>query len=483
MRIRKGSQVEVWIQEAASPVGAWRGGEVQWGNGHSYVLRWHDGGPDSTRISRKSVRPRPPPAPVPANLDAGDMVEVFDEEDCLWKCAEVERAPADGRQFRVKVVGAPRVLTVAPNHLRLRQMLRDDDVWVLLHKVRPRSQPPPSLSLLAPRRGFICASIDVPSLTPRLDSLIQDNQIAGPSATPLRVNGNGHYKPAGPPGLGGASATPLRANGIGYGKDFNPILKKRSPGMFDAKPVANGQRFEDARKKKLCVREEPKLEVEVIDTPKVCMNKQDEISSSSSSSSSSEEEEDSDEDDCDVVGTGSNSDHNEHQQQLQQLDDNNDQDGDSESVSSSDDSSSDSDDSSDSRTRSDNADDRATAAAPVSAPTGDDDHQKPADLLQPFREKDDHRVDDVVVSFGSWGRPPLTDEKAVVQDQIHCLELEAYTALTRAFHASSDALTWEKAELLTDLRKHLNISNDEHLQVINAVSNRKGRRFGRPGNF
>ncbi|KAK3164756.1 hypothetical protein QOZ80_1AG0024180 [Eleusine coracana subsp. coracana] len=447
MRIRKGSQVEVWIQEAASPVGAWRGGEVQWGNGHSYVLRWHDGGPDSARISRKSVRPRPPPAPVPADLDAGDMVEVFDEEDCLWKCAEVERAPADDRQFRVKVVGAPRALTVAPNHLRLRQMLRDDDVWVLLHK---------------------------------------DDQIAGPSATPLRVNGNGHYKPAGP-GLGGASATPLRANGNGYGKDFNPILKKRNPSMFDAKPVANGQRFEDTRKKKLCVREEPKLEVEVIDTPKVCLNKQDEISSSSSSSSSSseEEEEDSDEDDCEVVGTGSNSDHDEHQQQLQQLDDNNDQDGDSDSVSSSDDSSSDSDDSSDSRTRSDNSDDRAAAAAPVSAPTGDDDHQKPADLLQlqSFREKDDHGVDDVVVSFGSWGRPPLTDEKAVLQDQIHRLELEAYTALTRAFHASSDALTWEKAELLTDLRKHLNISNDEHLQVINAVSNRKGRRFGRPGNF
>jgi hypothetical protein len=137
MRIRKGSQVEVWIQEAASPVGAWRGGEVQWGNGHSYILRWHDGGPDSGRISRKSVRPRPPPAPVTPDIEAGDMVEVFDEEDSLWKCAEVECAPADGgRQFRVKIVGAPKVLTVAPSLLRLRQILRDDDVWVLLHKVR-----------------------------------------------------------------------------------------------------------------------------------------------------------------------------------------------------------------------------------------------------------------------------------------------------------------------------------------------------------
>ena len=144
MRIRKGSQVEVWTQEAGSPVGAWRVGEVTWGNGHSYTLRWHDGGGEvSGRISRKSVRPRPPPAPVPRDLDAGDMVEVFDDDDCLWKCAEV-RGPAVGgdRRFDVKIVGAAKVLTVPPQRLRMRQVLRDDDVWVALHKVRPS----PSLS-------------------------------------------------------------------------------------------------------------------------------------------------------------------------------------------------------------------------------------------------------------------------------------------------------------------------------------------------
>ena len=50
MRIRKGNQVEVWTQDAASPVGAWRVGEVTWGNGHSYTIRWHDGGEVSGRI-------------------------------------------------------------------------------------------------------------------------------------------------------------------------------------------------------------------------------------------------------------------------------------------------------------------------------------------------------------------------------------------------------------------------------------------------
>ncbi|XP_062208487.1 uncharacterized protein LOC133909978 [Phragmites australis] len=405
MRIKKGSHVEVWTHETASPVGAWRGGEVQWGNGHSYILRWHDGAPDSGRISRKIVRPRPPPAPVPGDLDAGDMVEVFDEDDYLWKCAEVVRAGGDGGgEFRVKIVGSAKVLMVPPHRLRVRQVLRDDDVWVVLHK---------------------------------------DNQIAVASSMPLRANGgrigigegNGGLKPVAP--------------------GFKLFNQKRSLCMLDAKMIGNGMRFED-NSKRLCVKEEPRLEIEVIEVhPNVCLDKQDEMSS----------------EDCDVVGTGSNSNDEHHHHHQQHKEEEEDSDDDSESDSSSGGSSS----SSDSRTRSGDAGDRP--ASPASRPR---DVQK---VDQPRDRKRDH-CDDTAESREIVGANQNDEKWTVVapQGQIHRLEMEAYTALTKAFHASGVALSWEKAELLTDLRVHLHISNDEHLQVINEVLNRKGR-FRRPGNF
>nr|CAB3473561.1 unnamed protein product [Digitaria exilis] len=252
MRIKKGDQVEVWTLEAASPVGAWRVGEVTWGNGHSYTMRWHDGdGEVSGRISRKSVRPRPPPAPVPRDLDAGDMVEVFDDDDCLWKCAEVQDAAADDgdrRRFNIKIVGAAKVLTVPPQRLRIRQVFRDDDVWVALHK---------------------------------------DNQIAVASTMPFHANG-------GKVGMG-----------IGRGKGgckpklpgFTPLLQKRRFGMLGSNTIANGKRFEDTAKR-FCAKEEPRYEVEAI-VPNVFLNKQDEMSS----------------EDCDVVGAGSNANDGQHHQQ------------------------------------------------------------------------------------------------------------------------------------------------------------------------
>ncbi|OEL27112.1 hypothetical protein BAE44_0011870 [Dichanthelium oligosanthes] len=397
MRIRKGSQVEVWTQDAASPVGAWRVGEVTWGNGHSYTLRWDDGdGEVSGRISRKSVRPRPPPAPVPLDLDAGDMVEVFDDDGCLWKCAEVQGAAVDGNhRFDVKVVGAAKVLTVPPQRLRIRQVLRDDDVWVKLHK---------------------------------------DNQITVQSTIPFHANG-GNF-----------------GMGIGRGKGgyksvlagFNPLLQKRSFGMFGSNTIANGKRFEDTTKR-LCAKEEPRYEAEVI-VPNVCLNKQDEMSGEY----------------YDVLGTRSDSDDGHQQQHENEVDD---EESDSESASSSDDSSSDSSNS-DSRTRSIEAGEDC-AAAPASRPCND---QK-ADQLQPIKKEHcDNIAESRVIK-----RETLNNQKATVQERIRRLELEAYTSLMRVFHEYGNALSWEKVELLSDLRGHLHISNDEHLQVLNVILNREGR--------
>lgn len=55
--------------------------------------------------------------------------------------------------------------------------------------------------------------------------------------------------------------------------------------------------------------------------------------------------------------------------------------------------------------------------------------------------------------------------KEVVAERIHRLELNAYNDTLQAMYASGH-LSWEKEELLTNLRISLNISNDEHLMGI-----------------
>ncbi|KAF3640810.1 Protein EMSY-LIKE 3 [Capsicum annuum] len=54
--------------------------------------------------------------------------------------------------------------------------------------------------------------------------------------------------------------------------------------------------------------------------------------------------------------------------------------------------------------------------------------------------------------------------------QIHNLEQEAYGAVLRAFKAQSDALTWEKESLITELRKELRVSDDEHRDLLTKVN-------------
>ncbi|XP_010534356.1 PREDICTED: protein EMSY-LIKE 1-like [Tarenaya hassleriana] len=58
-----------------------------------------------------------------------------------------------------------------------------------------------------------------------------------------------------------------------------------------------------------------------------------------------------------------------------------------------------------------------------------------------------------------------------METQIHLLEQEAYCAVLRAFKAQSDAITWEKESLITELRKELRVSDDEHRELLNKVHN------------
>ncbi|OMO55182.1 hypothetical protein COLO4_36153 [Corchorus olitorius] len=54
--------------------------------------------------------------------------------------------------------------------------------------------------------------------------------------------------------------------------------------------------------------------------------------------------------------------------------------------------------------------------------------------------------------------------------QIHILEQEAYCSVLRAFIAQSDAITWEKHDLIRELRRELRVSDDEHRQLLSKIN-------------
>lgn len=53
---------------------------------------------------------------------------------------------------------------------------------------------------------------------------------------------------------------------------------------------------------------------------------------------------------------------------------------------------------------------------------------------------------------------------------IRQLEQEAYSSVLRAFKAQADAITWEKEGLITELRKELKLSNEEHRELLGRVN-------------
>ncbi|KAJ4827166.1 hypothetical protein Tsubulata_025822 [Turnera subulata] len=57
-----------------------------------------------------------------------------------------------------------------------------------------------------------------------------------------------------------------------------------------------------------------------------------------------------------------------------------------------------------------------------------------------------------------------------METQIHNIEQEAYSSVLRAFKAQSDAITWEKESLITELRKELRVSDEEHRELLARVN-------------
>ncbi|KAL0411120.1 UNVERIFIED_CONTAM: protein EMSY-LIKE 3 [Sesamum latifolium] len=72
-------------------------------------------------------------------------------------------------------------------------------------------------------------------------------------------------------------------------------------------------------------------------------------------------------------------------------------------------------------------------------------------------------------AMGSLPYPRMYDETDM-QAKIHQLEQEAYSSVLRAFKAQDDALSWDKEGLITELRKELRLSNEEHRDILSRVN-------------
>ncbi|XP_031387003.1 protein EMSY-LIKE 3-like isoform X2 [Punica granatum] len=86
------------------------------------------------------------------------------------------------------------------------------------------------------------------------------------------------------------------------------------------------------------------------------------------------------------------------------------------------------------------------------------------------------------------GAAPLPRVHNEMEIQIHLIEQEAYCSVLRAFKAQSDAITWEKEGLITELRKELRVSDEEHRELLSRVNAddmirriREWRKAGGPG--
>ncbi|CAG7881119.1 unnamed protein product [Brassica rapa] len=84
-----------------------------------------------------------------------------------------------------------------------------------------------------------------------------------------------------------------------------------------------------------------------------------------------------------------------------------------------------------------------------------------------------HRVVPRGGIVSSNGRPStlapshMYDQVAAdMEAQIHHVEKEAYFSLLRAFRAQADAITWEKDGLITEMRKELRVSHEEHRELL-----------------
>jgi len=70
---------------------------------------------------------------------------------------------------------------------------------------------------------------------------------------------------------------------------------------------------------------------------------------------------------------------------------------------------------------------------------------------------------------GCWSEGEGEEKVVEQQQQVRKLELEAYAAVLRAFGAQSEVLTWAKERLMSDLRKELRVTEEQHWMILGEV--------------
>ncbi|XP_057954216.1 protein EMSY-LIKE 3 isoform X3 [Malania oleifera] len=71
---------------------------------------------------------------------------------------------------------------------------------------------------------------------------------------------------------------------------------------------------------------------------------------------------------------------------------------------------------------------------------------------------------------GVAGSAPFLRVQNDMETQIHNIEQDAYSSVLRAFKAQSDAISWEKESLITELRRELRVSDEEHRELLSRVN-------------
>ncbi|CAL5090737.1 unnamed protein product [Urochloa decumbens] len=95
------------------------------------------------------------------------------------------------------------------------------------------------------------------------------------------------------------------------------------------------------------------------------------------------------------------------------------------------------------------------------------------DFPPPYSNSRDMRGSEHVSGNGKAIVPtsPHARAQTDMEAQIHQLEQQAYCLVLRAFKARSDTITWEKEDLITELREELRVSDEAHRQLLNRINN------------